>query len=94
MNQYALLILKSYLITNRFLQNNIICCIEEMSEVTKVLTKYLRGREEFNRKDLEEEISHALMMLDIVRARFHISTDTVERYQVEALRKAIKEDSK
>lgn len=93
MNQYALVHLKSYLITNRFLQNNIICCIEEMSEVTKVLTKYLRGREEFNKKDLEEEIAHALLMLDIIRERFHISTDAVKKYQVQALRKAIREDN-
>ena len=71
--------------------DGIICCIEEMSEVTKELTKFLRGREVDSHR-LAEEIGHAKMMLDFVQMFFSIGDDDIEEVQVTAIEKFLEEE--
>lgn len=70
----------------------IFCTIEEMSETTKVLTKYLRKSSKFSKNDLIEEISHSLMTLEAVKNRFKISDKEINDEQLSALRRFIEKE--
>ena len=67
--------------------DSVYCVIEEMSEVTKVLTKYLRGSHKFSIDKLTEEIAHALMMLTTIKNMFSISDEDIKNEQLKALKK-------
>lgn len=56
---------------------NIICCIEEMSELIKVLTKYLRESPKYNHLKLKEELGHVLLMCNVIAYKFDISEDDI-----------------
>lgn len=79
------------LINERDRADIVICTIEEMSEVTKVLTKYLRKSGKFNMDDLTEELAHAFLMLDIVKRLFGVDDGQILSEQLAALKKAFKE---
>lgn len=68
----------------------IFCTIEEMSEVTKVLTKYLRNSRKFSIENLTEEIAHSLLMLQVIQHRFNILDVDINKEQVLALKKCFK----
>lgn len=63
----------------------LICAIEEMSEATKVMTKFLRFSHKFNKEYLTEEIAHTLLMLDVVRNIFGLPDADIKAYQIQAL---------
>lgn len=79
--------LKQRLENEKRLPDAIFCTIEEMSEVTKVLTKFLRASRKFSRDDLTEEIAHALMMLTAIKNMFEIPDENIEREQLKSLQK-------
>lgn len=70
---------------------NIVCCIEEMSELTKVLTKKLRMSPKFNRDILTEEIGHVLLMCSVIANEYDISEEEIYNIQQDAVRR-MKED--
>lgn len=71
---------------------NIVCCIEEMSELTKVLTKNLRMSPKFDMDKLKEEISHVLLMCNVIVAEYGISDEEISRIQRDAIQR-MKEDN-
>jgi hypothetical protein len=81
--------LKIKLVQEKDMQNISVCCIEEISEVTKVLTKYLRGSSKFNEDILVEEVAHALLMLDVIKIAFNLDDKEVALEQLRALEKAL-----
>lgn len=62
-----------------------ICCIEEMSELTKVLTKYLRNSPKFNKEKLAEEIGHVLLMCKVIAVRHGITKEEILAVQEDAV---------
>ena len=68
-------------------EKNAICCIEEMSELTKVLTKKLRNSKKFNREDLIEELAHVLLMCNVIAAEYIISEDMIREVQKDAVKR-------
>ena len=68
-------------------EKNTVCCIEEMSELTKVLTKKLRNSEKFNRGDLAEELAHVLLMCNVIAAEHGISEYVIRDYQEDAVKR-------
>lgn len=68
-------------------EKNLVCCIEEMSELTKVLTKKLRNSPKFNKHDLLEEISHVLLMCNAVAIKYDLDEDDILREQLDAVRR-------
>lgn len=80
-------LLKTKLATEKDINDAIFCAIEEMSEFTKVLTKYLRKSSKFSIEDLSEELAHSIMMLDIMKEMFHISDECIEKEQLNALKR-------
>jgi len=79
-------ILTKRLIDERSVGHTTICCIEEMSELTKVLCKMLNNRS-FSRSNLTEEVAHALLMISVVASQFSITQEQVDKEQVSSLRK-------
>jgi NADH:ubiquinone oxidoreductase subunit D len=69
------------------LYQSIYCTIEEMSEATKVLTKFLRKSHKFSIEDLTEEIAHSLLMLDIIKNVFKLSDENINNQKLLALQK-------
>ena len=59
-------------------RNQCIVAIEELSELQKELTKYLRG--EGNREHIAEEIADALIMIEQIIEIFGIS-ECVQKYK-------------
>lgn len=59
-------------------EKNTICCIEEMSELTKVLTKRLRNSPKFKREDLVEELGHVMLMTSVIAVDNDISMDEIK----------------
>lgn len=64
---------------------NIICCIEEMSELTKVLTKKLRKSPKFSREKVLEEVSHVLLMCSAIAWENAISDEEIYEEQRKAI---------
>lgn len=87
--------LRKEFIGDKNMHDMVVCTIEEMSEVTKVLTKFLRCSNKFDLDDLTEELAHAMLMLDVTRSIFHIESEEIVLEQIKALKKAlpIKDDS-
>lgn len=71
---------------------NAICCIEEMSELTKVLTKKLRNDKKFNRDILTEELAHVLLMCNVIATEYGISSDDIFNIQKNAVQRMEEED--
>ena len=69
----------------------IICVIEEMSELTKVLTKRMRRPPNFNFNDIAMELAHVQLMCEIIRVTFGINTCDIDTYEFIALQKALDE---
>lgn len=65
------------------------CTIEELSEVTKVLTKFLRQSKKFSIENLTEEIAHAQLMLDVTKNVFEINYEDILKEKLLALKKAL-----
>lgn len=78
-NQYQM-----RLTEERTMDEIMICTIEEMSELTKVLTKYMRKSEKYNREDLVEEMSHVLFQIDVLKIAFNIKEREIEKEQLDA----------
>jgi len=72
------------------LSDVLICSIEEMSELTKVITKYLRESSKFSKEKLIEEIAHVSLMVDTVRNMFDIDNRDIEKEKILALKKCFK----
>ena len=68
----------------RTMDEIMICTIEEMSELTKVLTKYMRKSDKYNREDLVEEMSHVLFQIDVLKIAFNIQEAEIEEEQLDA----------
>ena len=85
-------ILQKKLETERDINDAIYCAIEEMSEVTKVMTKFLRNSCKFSIDDLTEELAHSLLMLDIIKNRFNIKDEDITHEKLLALRKCFKDN--
>ena len=83
-------ILQNRLESERDINDAIYCTIEEMSEVTKVLTKYLRNSSKFSINDLTEELAHSFLMLDVIKNRFNIKDVDIEHEKLLALKKCFK----
>lgn len=64
---------------------NTVCCIEEMSELTKVLTKFLRESPKFNKADLTEELSHVLLLCDVMIRQHGIDRNDILEHQRKAV---------
>ena len=54
-----------------------VVAIEEMSELQKELTKFIRGKG--NRDNLIEEVADVLVMITQIQIMYHIPDDEVER---------------
>ena len=54
-----------------------VVAIEEMSELQKELTKFIRGKG--NRENLIEEVADVLVMITQIQLMYHIPDDEVER---------------
>mgnify|MGYP003595134329 CR=1 FL=1 len=67
----------------RSMEEIMICTIEEMSELTKVLTKYMRNSEKYHREDLVEEMSHVLLQIEVLRQCFNITDSEIEDEQLD-----------
>lgn len=52
-----------------------VVAIEELSELQKELTKYIRGKG--NKKDLTEELADALIMITQVQLMYHIPDEEI-----------------
>lgn len=61
------------------------CAIEEMSELTKVLTKKLRNSNKFKIEDLEEELSHVFLMCEVLKVKFDVLESKIIEYKMEVL---------
>lgn len=66
---------------------NMICCIEEMSELTKVLTKELRNDPKFTTEKLAEELAHVLLMCNVIAYDYGIEPDIIYWNQQDAVRR-------
>ena len=67
----------------RSMEEIMICTIEEMSELTKVLTKYMRNSEKYHREDLVEEMSHVSFQIEVLRQCFNITDSEIEDEQLD-----------
>jgi len=85
-----LLKLKHKLVHERTITNNVIYTIQELSELTKVLTNLLLDNGKFHFEDLVEEMSHCLLMIDAIKLRFNIPKSKIELHQLQALYKCFK----
>jgi len=68
-------------------ETQIIIAIEEFSEVTKTLTKHLRGKTNLN--DMAEELAHAKIMIDQMICLFNLEKQVNQEYE-KALNRLIK----
>jgi len=64
---------------------SIMCCIEEMSELTKVLCKRERSSNKFNKKDLVEEVAHVLLMVSVIKDSFYLNEIDIVNEQINAV---------
>lgn len=86
--QYGELInLRARMNREKPLKNSVYCTIEEMSELTKCLTKLLRVSPKFSVENLTEELAHSLLMINDIKIRFNIKDDDINKYQLDALRR-------
>jgi NTP pyrophosphatase (non-canonical NTP hydrolase) len=84
--------LQKRLVNERTTEDMSICLIEEMSELTKVLTKKLRNSNKFKIEDLEEELAHVMLMCETIKTKFNISDSDILYHKHDALIRCFKED--
>ena len=77
--------------THNTRSKNLICCIEEMSELTKVLTKELRNDPKFTTEKLTEELAHVLLMCNVIAYDYNIEPGVIYWNQHNAVQR-MKED--
>ena len=66
---------------------NTVCCIEEMSELTKVLTKKLRQSPKFSEEKLLEELSQVMLMCCVIAKEHNLEEADILHVQFETVRK-------
>jgi NTP pyrophosphatase (non-canonical NTP hydrolase) len=66
-----------------------ICAIEEMSELTKVLTKHMRSSRKFTKEKLTEELAHVMLLSFLLKREFKIDNELIQEEQKKALLKAL-----
>jgi NTP pyrophosphatase (non-canonical NTP hydrolase) len=79
--------------THNTCEKNMICCIEEMSELIKVLTKKQRNSDKFSKDKLKEEVAHVLLMCNVMAFEYDISDEDILTEQKDAVNR-MKEDDK
>lgn len=72
-------------------EKSTICCIEEMSELTKVLTKKMRKSPKFNINDLTEELAHVLLMCGAIAKEHGIKEEDILDVQHHAVDRMLDE---
>lgn len=65
-------------------EHQLIICMEEMAELTKELTKNLRGRRNF--QDISEEVADVEIMLEQVKVIFDLKEEVSEAKEAKLLR--------
>lgn len=65
-------------------EHQLIICMEEMAELTKELTKNLRGRR--NIQDISEEVADVEIMLEQVKVIFDLKEEVSEAKEAKLLR--------
>jgi NTP pyrophosphatase (non-canonical NTP hydrolase) len=75
------------LVAERDKENLAICLIEEMSELTKVLTKDLRASDKFKKEQLEEELGHVLLMCEAIKNKYDIDNSKILYHKLDALKR-------
>lgn len=65
-------------------EHQLIICMEEMAELTKELTKNLRGR--CNLQDISEEVADVEIMLEQVKVIFDLKEEVSEAKEAKLLR--------
>jgi hypothetical protein len=80
--------LRTRLIEERGEDHILTCAIEEMSELTKVLTKRLRNSSKFTISKLEEELGHVYLLCDLIKDKFNISEEAIYDHKLDALTRA------
>ena len=65
-------------------EHQLIICMEEMAELTKELTKNLRGRR--NLQDISEEVADVEIMLEQVKVIFDLKEEVFEDKEAKLLR--------
>ena len=65
-------------------EHQLIICMEEMAELTKELTKNLRGRR--NLQDISEEVADVEIMLEQVKVIFDLKEEVSEAKEAKLLR--------
>lgn len=65
-------------------EHRLIICMEEMAELTKELTKNLRGRR--NLQDISEEVADVEIMLEQVKVIFDLKEEVSEAKEAKLLR--------
>lgn len=75
-------------------EHQMVVAIEEMSEVIKSLTKWLRRGGESDLDSIVEEVADATIMLEQLRLIFDINDEVCEAMdkKIERLRKRVKEE--
>ena len=82
-----------YVIETRGIDNLIICTIEEMSELTKVLTKRLRNDPKFTIENLTEEMAHVYMMIATIQEKFDINDMDLRFEMIDAINRCKENDN-
>ena len=71
-----------------------VVAIEEMSELQKELTKFIRGKG--NRENLIEEVADVLVMITQIKIMYHILDDDVEKvmhFKLNRLKERMQDES-
>ena len=91
MNNELKFLMQKY-VQNKGVADGIICCIEELSELTKVLTKYLRVDDKFSIDNLAEELAHVRALTTFIQHRFGIPDDLIEEEQIAVIKRFLEEE--
>jgi len=80
------------LVNRRDANHLAVCTIEEMSELTKVLTKYIRDDAKFSSESLAEELAHVFLMATALQIKFDVPDYDIGRHVDDALLRFIQSD--
>jgi hypothetical protein len=80
-----LLSLPERVVKHNTYDESVICLIEEMSELTKVLCKQQRKSSKFKEYDLVEELAHVKLMCNVLIETLKINDGTIFRIQLDAV---------
>jgi len=75
---------KRIIVHNNY-DTNVACCIEEMSELIKVLCKEQRKSKKFSMENLKEEISHVILMCSVIAIENNITNEDLYNIQINAV---------